>query len=224
MDLPIDIIKIMNIPIDLIKIILVMLPIIDKRDFIRSCKYLNQLFPLMKDFELEFVEMLNNSKFVDVIPIKFNQCEIYTLEYVYYDRTDIPEKYMGDNNKQLFTAYTQLYLSIASKNICKKIYQKYKVHINSIMYGALFALDIEMIKWAQENGFVIEENKFSFPIFVTSILYYIEHIRDTTTDDNTIVTMQNKYSELLKWAKKNDLLQFGNCVCLISLRSTLSLV
>ena len=42
------------LPLDIKKIIVDILPIPDKRNLVRSCKTFNQLFPLMKKFEIEF--------------------------------------------------------------------------------------------------------------------------------------------------------------------------
>ena len=56
------------LPLDIIKIIIFYLPIIDKRNLIRSCIYLNQLYPLMRLYESEFVKLLNVTKFVSDIP------------------------------------------------------------------------------------------------------------------------------------------------------------
>ena len=138
----------MNLPVDLIKIILNYLPIIDKRNLIRSCQCLNQLYPLIKYFEKEFMELLNTTNFVSNKPINLNQCEIYALEYIYYDREDIPDKYL-EHNKILLTKYPLLYVNMAGKrsNICKKIYHKYSKHINKIMKGAILGGNLQMVKW-----------------------------------------------------------------------------
>lgn len=191
----------MNLSIDIIKIILVILHIIDKRNFIQSCKYLNQLFPLMKHFELEFVTMLNNSQFVDLNKPVFNQLEIYTLEYIYYDRINIPEKYLKFNNRRLFTTYPKLYFSIANKNICKKIYQKYTEHLDQIMYRALVEADLKMVKWAYQNGFDSKYN-ISMP---GVIMMTLDNYAEETVPSETRLSMQNKYLEILKWVRGNGL-------------------
>ena len=69
----------MDISIDIIKIILFDLSMIDKRNLITSCKYLNQLNYLIKLYEIEFTELLNVTKFVSNETITFNQCELYAL-------------------------------------------------------------------------------------------------------------------------------------------------
>ena len=68
----------MNLPIDIIKIILSDLPIIDKRNLIRSSTYFYQLHYLMKTYENRFEELLNVAKFVSISPRKW-----MSLEYRY---------------------------------------------------------------------------------------------------------------------------------------------
>ena len=147
--------KIYDVPLDIIKLMLNDLSIIDKRNFIRSCRFMYQLFPLMKNFEIEFIKLLNDKKFVDYKEINFSRRELYALEYIYYDREDIPDKYLGEYNKDIFTRYPMLYfnLAIQQTNICKKIYQRYGFFIDQIMNGSIFAENSTMVKWAVENGY-----------------------------------------------------------------------
>ena len=79
----------------------------------------------MKKFEIEFAKLLNVTKFVSDKPIKFNQCELYALEYIYYDRENIPDEYL-EYNKNLLTNHLLLYFNMAMNqiNVCKKIYCK----------------------------------------------------------------------------------------------------
>ena len=187
----------MNLPIDIIKIILFYLPIIDKRNLIRSCKYLNQLYPLMKIFESEFVELLNLTKFIANKPIKLNQCELYALEYIYYDRKNIPDKYL-DYNKNLLTKHSLLYFNMAINqiNVCKKIYQKYKkeVFIHSMTDGAASVGNLEMIKWGMANGCKWNTDKCMF-------------------------AAQSGNLEVLKWLRENRCARKNIQLCCIFFRS-----
>ena len=139
--------------LDINRIIVDILPMPDKRNLIRCCKYFNQLYPLMKMYETEFAELLNTTKFVSVKPIKFNQCELYILEYIYYDRENIPDKYL-EHNKNLLTEYPLLYSNMSRNqiNVCKKIYQKYERFITSIMNGFVSTGNLELVKWCREKG------------------------------------------------------------------------
>ena len=141
------------LPSDIKKIIIDILPIPDKRNLIRSCKYFNNLHYLIKSYETKFVELLHVTKFVSIEPIKFNQCELYALEYIYYDRANIPDKYL-DYNKELLTKYALLYVNMAMNqtNVCKKIHKKYGRHINNIMCGAAYNGNLQLMKWAGKNG------------------------------------------------------------------------
>ena len=141
------------LPLDIKRILVNILPIPDKRNLIRSCKTFNQLYYLMKSYETEFEELLNVTKFVSDNPRKFNQCELYALEYIYHDRDNIPDKYL-EHNTDLLEDHSLLYFNMAmnQNKICKKIYQKYENYITSIMKGAVLNGDLEMVKWARENG------------------------------------------------------------------------
>ena len=134
------------LPLDIKRITINKLPIPDKRNLIRCCKSFNQLYYLMKSYEIEFEELLNVTKFVSDNPKKFNKYELYALEYIYYDRENIPDKYL-EYNKDLLEDHSLLYFNMArNQTICKKIYQKYENHITSIMRGAAWNGDLEMMK------------------------------------------------------------------------------
>ena len=182
----------MNLPLDIIKIILLDLPIIDKRNLIRSCKYLNQLYPLMNFYEIEFMELLNSTKFVDQNPKKFNQSELYALEYIYYDRENLPNEYL-EHNKKLLTEYQLLYFNMARNNlqICKNIYKKFgqPKHLDEIMSGASCGGHLEIIKWALENGCARNPDVF-------------------------YIACENGYFEVLEWVWENGFtcgLDLGAC-------------
>ena len=201
----------MNLPIEIIKMILFHLPIIiDKRNFIRSSKYLNQFYPLMKNIESEFVELLNATKFVDTKLLKFNQSELYALEYIYYDRENIPNKYLNQN-ENLLTKYSLLYFNMAMNqtNVCKKIYNKYKIFTNSIINGAASVGNLKMIKWIRKhknnkyNGFYTNMCKFAALNGHLEVLKWSREIKCGRTDDTCKSAALNGHLEILKWAHEN---------------------
>ena len=180
----------MNLPFDIIKLIFDYLQIMDKRSLIRSNKYLNQLFPLIKNFETEFMKIIKETKFVTKDDICFNNCEKYTLEYIYYDRDDIPDKYLEDHNKTIFTEYLTLHFNMASRTkICKKIYQKFKndIDISKIMNGAAYVGNIEMLKWACDHGGILDE-------------------------DTSKHAAAGGHLRVLKWARRNGCM-WDSCTC-----------
>ena len=196
----------MNLSIDIIKILLDYLPIIDKRNLIKSCKYLKQLYPLMKIFETEFIELLNTNKFVSDNPIKFTQYERYVLEYIYYDRENIPIEYLK-YNKNLLVAHRLLYFNMADKapNICKKIYSQFKANIEEIMDGAVVTGNLKMVKWARMNGSNWGYHTYDMAarygqIKVLKLLYKNNCSINTTVIYNSAAS--NGQLEVLKWAHK----------------------
>ena len=183
--------------LDIKRIIVDILPMPDKRNLIRSCKNFNQLNYLMKLYETEFVELLNVNKFVYDRPLKFNQCELYALEYIYYDREYIPDIYL-EHNKNLLTDYPSLYFNMAMNqiNVCKKIYQKYKkeVFIHSMTDGAASVGNLEMIKWGMANGCKWNTDKCMF-------------------------AAQSGNLEVLKWLRENRCARKNIQLCCIFFRS-----
>ena len=201
------------LPLDIKRIIIDILPIPDKRNLIRCCKSFNQLYYLMKSYEIEFEKLLNVTKFVSYNPRKFNQYELYALEYIYYDREDIPDKYLNHtHNKNLLTEHALLYFNMAMNqiNVCKKIYIKYTVFIVSIMNGAASAGNLKMLKWARKNketGYhKLNSNicKLAALNGHLEVLQWARKKRCTAWSTDTCSNAaRNGHLEVLKWAREN---------------------
>ena len=149
----------MNIPIDILILIFNHLIIIDQRSWIRCNKQLNQLNPLIKKSEKEFLKFIHASNFISYKKIHLNKCEMYALESVYYGRKDILEKYLEKKETlKLFTENPLLYYNMAVRNmdICKKIYEEYKsygsTNCGSIMNAAASTGNLELVKWIYTKG------------------------------------------------------------------------
>ena len=141
----------MDLPTDILNLIFNHLPIIDQRNWIKCCKQINQLYPLLKKSRKNFLKLIHESGFICDKKIDLNECEKYVLEYIYYDRENIPEKYFLEESKNLFTRYSKLYYNIGARhlNICVKLCEKYsgKTHSQSLMNGAANVGNLKTLKW-----------------------------------------------------------------------------
>ena len=195
----------MSLPIELIKIILNQLSILDKRNLIRCCKYFYKLFYLIENDEIEFIKLLNTTKFLSDKPIKFHRYEMYILEYIYYDREDMLENYLK-YDMRIFRKYPLLYFNLATRNqinICQKLYQKYGKHLKQIIEGSAVSGNLEMVKWTYRKMQILSLDK----------VYMSGTNKDFSISNLCSLAAENGHLEILKWAQKNgcpfDLLEFS---------------
>ena len=119
----------------------------------------------------------------------------------------MPDEYIK-RNKNLLTRYPLLYFNMAMNqiNVCKKIYQKYSMHIKEILKGAVSTGNLQMAKWVQGKykKMVIMRAKFS------SVKWTSRNIKMALRGKCPMTYVMwnnaalNGHLEILNWALKNE--------------------
>uniref|UniRef100_A0A6C0CAH3 Uncharacterized protein n=1 Tax=viral metagenome TaxID=1070528 RepID=A0A6C0CAH3_9ZZZZ len=129
------------------------LPISDKRSFVRTCKNIHRLSDHMPKIELSFQKMINDTYFTYVG--RYNPLYKYTIELL-FDGYDIPDRYIVPENQILYR-YPRVYEklgSFARLETIKKIltmHPYYLDNVKDLIKGAARANNIEILKWVCEK-------------------------------------------------------------------------
>ena len=198
----------MNIPAEILIIIFNQLIIIDQRNLVRCNKHLYQLYPLLKKYELEFLKLIHESKFISGYKMNIYNDNIYALESVYYGREDILEKYIDNKTGNSFIyRSSKLYYNLAARNssICKLLFKKYSIFTESIMNGVASSGNLELLKWIRKKGYEITLHVSN----TASINGQLEVLKWIYENDNTNIinficehVAKYGYLEILKWARE----------------------
>uniref|UniRef100_A0A6C0CAR3 Uncharacterized protein n=1 Tax=viral metagenome TaxID=1070528 RepID=A0A6C0CAR3_9ZZZZ len=142
---------------DIYQYIFLLLPISDKRSFIRVCKNTYSLSSHMALIEREFHAMINETRFFSY--------QYYGLHYplyrysmeLLYDGYDIPDNYIISENRMLHQ-FPKIYKKLGERgnlDLIKKILPLSCNYVNAltIMRGAAKVGAIDILEWMIENNY-----------------------------------------------------------------------
>uniref|UniRef100_A0A6C0CA36 Uncharacterized protein n=1 Tax=viral metagenome TaxID=1070528 RepID=A0A6C0CA36_9ZZZZ len=128
-----------------------LLPISDKRSFLRICKTINLLSINMPAIESEFQTLIKETNFLDKHNYQlYNSLYKYTVELL-FDNYDIPDKYIIIENRILYQ-YPKIYKKLAEKgkyDLIKKMCDRNEYrecNFIDVMNGAAKAGNIQMLQ------------------------------------------------------------------------------
>ena len=185
----------------------IMLPISDKRNLIRCNKELNIKKNLMSNYENEFMAKIKKT-YQYYLPTEIRLVEKYTIEILYdgYEHL-IPKTYICKQNKLCNeTGFMYFYCSVMKNlELLKNLLHFNFRHSIYVSYGAAFNGDLEVLKWARENGY----NWDSWTCCSAAQNGHLEVLkwaRENGCDWNSSTcawAAENGHLEILKWAREN---------------------
>uniref|UniRef100_A0A6C0C9E5 Ankyrin repeat protein n=1 Tax=viral metagenome TaxID=1070528 RepID=A0A6C0C9E5_9ZZZZ len=137
-----------------------LLPISDKRSFVRINKLANKLSIHMPQVEIDFQKMMNDANFFHngMGDLFFYPLYKFTLELL-YDGYDVPDKYIIMENKSLYQ-FPRIYKYLAKQDnftIIQKLLRINPTGFNTnsntecVMIGAAMTGNIKILEWMFQN-------------------------------------------------------------------------
>ena len=200
------------LPREIHLIIIQHLPIPDVRKIIRCNRLFNSFKDKIQQYQDEFIEMINDTKYLGEKIITLNNFEKYTLECAYYGYANmILPNYIRPDNKILYN-YPRLYFNSAKRKFKKLI--KILFHCNksckiNICSGAAFGGHLNLLKWARENG-CDWDSLTCTAAACNGHMDILKWARENGCDWNSdacAYAALNGHLEVLKWAREHGLLQ-----------------
>lgn len=153
---------ILNQYVDIYKYLFGMLPISDKRLFLRTCIAANKLSIYMPNVESLFQKMIIEQNFIGNLAGLYFPLFKYTVELL-YDNHIIPNKYVIPENEILFE-YDDIYAKLAERgnfSLIKKLSKMdkdYKIStLEHVIKGAARSGNMKILKWGQKKIAIPEE-------------------------------------------------------------------
>jgi len=140
------------LPREITDILFILLPITDKRNFLRCNRELNTKTKFMALYENEF--MLNIGKFYQHVPSNLSKLEKYTIEIIHDNYEHLmPDKYICKQNK-LCTQLFMCFYCAANKHmkLLKKLLEFGSEYTDYMTYGTAYGGHLEVLQWARQNG------------------------------------------------------------------------
>src|SRR6201996_5510443 len=195
------------LPKEIVHTLFIMLPITDKRNIIRCNKELNTKKNLMSNYENEFMAKIKKT-YKYHLPTKMTPLEKNTIEILYDGYAHlIPKTYICKQNKLCNeTAFMYFYCSVIKNlELLKKLLHFNFKYNKYVSYGAAFNGDLEVLKWARENGCDWNSNTCTWAA-ENGHLEVLKWARENGCDWDSSTCSRaalNGHLEVLKWARKN---------------------
>lgn len=140
-----------------------LLPMTDKRSYLRSCKNMNKLLSRMSQIESTFHRMLNDTgyfhyRYYSALYIPIHK---FTIELI-YDEREIPDKYIVPEN-QILHQFPKIYKKLTERGQIATIEKMLMLNRNNhlednidyVMDGAAKTGNIKLLKHLHESGYRI---------------------------------------------------------------------
>ena len=206
-----------SLPADLIHTIFILLPITDKRKFIRTCITYATYSTRTVKVEKEFQKMICQTKFLCEHNYTgfYNPLHKYTIELL-YDNYSIPDKYIILENRILFQ-YECVYYKLGLRgdlDLLKKLLVLNKTYNNSdhALRGAAFAGKLHVLIWMNSNGYVFNTLTSTYACKGNQFDILKWLVNHNCPINDTCVTYSAKVGnlEMLKWLIHEKKCRFNN--------------
>jgi len=141
------------LPREITDILFILLPITDKRNFLRCNREFNTKTKFMTLYENEF--MLKIKQFYHYLPSDLSKLEKYTIEIIFDNYEHLmPDKYICKQNKLCTEGPFMYFYCAANKHmkLLKKLLEFDRKYANYMTDGTAYAGHLAVLQWARQNG------------------------------------------------------------------------